>query len=169
MAKISSRGEIVETSGELPDVGTSAPDFTLRKADLSPVTLADYAGSRLVLNIFPSIDTPTCAKSVRQFNERAAALPDTRVLCVSADLPFALGRFCAAEGIEHVETASVYRAPEFGLDYGVYMDDGRLAGLLARAVVVVDESGRVAHRELVPEIAQEPDYQAVIAVLQRRG
>jgi thiol peroxidase len=165
MAKISSRGEIVETSGELPEVGTSAPDFYLRKADLVPVTLADYAGSRLVLNIFPSIDTPTCAKSVRQFNERAAAMPNTRVLCVSADLPFALGRFCGAEGIDNVETASVYRAPEFGLDYGVHMAEGRLGGLLARAVVVVDEAGMVVHRELVPEIAQEPDYDAVMAVL----
>jgi thiol peroxidase len=165
MAKISSRGEIVETSGELPEVGTSAPDFSLRKADLTPVTLADYAASRLVLNIFPSIDTPTCAASVRQFNERAAAMPNTRVLCVSADLPFALGRFCGAEGIDNVETASVYRAPEFGRDYGVFMAEGRLGGLLARAVVVVDEAGMIIHRELVPEIAQEPDYDAATAVL----
>jgi len=165
MAKISSRGEIVETSGELPEVGSKAPDFNLRKADLSPVSLADYAGSRLVLNIFPSIDTPTCAKSVRQFNERAAAMPDTRVLCVSADLPFALGRFCGAEGIDNVDTASVYRAPEFGRDYGVYMAEGRLGGLLARAIVVCDLEGRVMYRELVPEIAQEPDYDAVMAVL----
>ncbi len=165
MARISSRGEIVETSGELPVVGSQAPGFQLRRADLSPVSLADYAGSRLVLNIFPSIDTPTCAKSVRQFNERAAAMSNTKVLCVSADLPFALSRFCGAEGIEHVETASVYRAPEFGRDYGVYMAEGRLGGLLARAVVVVDEGGRVIHRELVPEIAQEPDYDAVIAAL----
>ena len=165
MAKISSRGEIVETSGELPEVGTSAPDFSLRKADLAPATLADYAGSRLVLNIFPSIDTPTCATSVRQFNERAAAMPNARVLCVSADLPFALGRFCAAEGIDDVETASVYRAPEFGRDYGVYMAEGRLGGLLARAIVVVDEAGIIVHRELVPEIAQEPDYDAAMAVL----
>jgi thiol peroxidase len=165
MARISSRGEMVDTSGELPEVGSRAPDFALRKADLSPVSLADYAGSRLVLNIFPSIDTPTCAKSVRQFNERAAAMRNTRVLCVSADLPFALGRFCGAEGIDRVETASVYRAPEFGLDYGVYMAEGRLGGLLARAVVVIDEAGSVIHRELVPEIAQEPDYEAVLAAL----
>ena len=165
MTKISSRGEIVETSGELPDVGSAAPDFKLRRADLSPVALADYAGKRLVLNIFPSIDTPTCAKSVRQFNERAAAMPNTKVLCVSADLPFALSRFCGAEGIENVETASVYRAPEFGIAYGVYMAEGRLGGLLARAVVVVDEDGRVIHRELVPEIGQEPDYDAVAAAL----
>ncbi len=165
MARISSRGESVETSGELPEVGSPAPDFSLRKANLDPVTLADYAGCRLLLNIFPSIDTPTCAKSVRRFNEQAAAMPNTRVLCGSADLPFALGRFCAAEGIENLETASVYRAPEFGLDYGVYMAAGRLGGLLARAVVVVDESGKVRYRELVPEIAQEPDYDAVIAQL----
>ncbi|MGF1643039.1 MAG: thiol peroxidase [Thiotrichales bacterium] len=165
MASITSRGEIVETSGELPEIGAPAPDFTLRKADLSSVGLADFRGSRLVLNIFPSIDTPTCAKSVRQFNERAARMPNTQVLCVSADLPFALGRFCGAEGIEHVATASVYRSPGFGLDYGVYMAEGRLGGLLARAVVVIDESGTVIHRELVPEIAQEPDYDAVMAVL----
>lgn len=165
MARISSRGEIVETSGELPEVGAAAPDFVLRKADLSEVSLADYAGSRLVLNIFPSIDTPTCAKSVRQFNERAARMTNTSVLCVSADLPFALGRFCGSEGIENVETASVYRAPSFGRDYGVYMDEGRLGGLLARAIVVIDGNGTVIGRELVPEIAQEPDYDAVMALL----
>jgi thiol peroxidase len=165
MAKISSRGEIVETSGELPRVGSTAPDFSLRKSDLSPVSLADYAGRRLVLNIFPSIDTPTCAKSVRQFNQQAAAMPNTRVLCVSADLPFALSRFCGAEGIDNLDTASVYRAPGFGLDYGVYMAEGRLGGLLARAVVLIDESGTVRYRELVPEIAQEPDYAAVMAYL----
>jgi len=169
MATISSRGEMVETSGELPAIGADAPDFSLRKSDLSPVSLADYRGSRLVLNIFPSIDTPTCAKSVRQFNERAGAMENTRVLCVSADLPFALTRFCGAEGIENVETASVYRAPSFGQDYGVYMAEGRLGGLLARAVVVVDEQGKVIHRELVPEIAQEPDYEAVIASLGPRA
>ena len=165
MAKISSRGEIVETSGELPAVGAIAPSFALRKADLSPITLADYEGSRLVLNIFPSIDTPTCAKSVRQFNQSAAAMPNTKVLCVSADLPFALSRFCGAEGIENVETASVYRSPEFGRDYGIYMAEGRLGGMLARAIVAIDESGKVIHTELVPEIAQEPDYDAVVAAL----
>ena len=165
MAIITSRGETITTSGELPAVGHAAPDFALHKADLSRVTLADYAGSRLVLNIFPSIDTPTCAKSVRQFNERASAMPNTHVLCVSADLPFALSRFCGAEGIEKVDTASVYRSPEFGLDYGVFMAEGRLGGLLARAIVVVDENGTVIHAELVPEIAQEPDYDAVIASL----
>jgi len=165
MARISSRGEMVETSGELPQTGTKAPDFALRRADLSPVSLGDYAGSRLVLNIFPSIDTPTCAKSVRQFNERAASMPNTRILCVSADLPFALTRFCGAEGIENVETASVYRAPEFGRDYGLFMAEGRLGGLLARAIVVIDGTGKVIHTELVPEIAQEPNYDAVMTAL----
>lgn len=165
MATITSRGESVTTSGELPAVGTTAPVFSLRKADLSPVSLADYAGIRLVLNIFPSIDTPTCAKSVRQFNERAGSMPNTRVLCVSADLPFALSRFCGAEGIENVETASAYRSPDFGQDYGVFMNEGRLEGLLARAVVVIDEAGTVIYRELVPEIAQEPDYAAVVEAL----
>lgn len=165
MATISSRGEQVETSGELPAVGSQAPGFSLRMADLSPVGLADFAGSRLVLNIFPSIDTPTCAKSVRQFNQRAGAMPNTRVLNVSADLPFALSRFCGAEGITHVDSASVYRSPAFGQDYGVFMAEGRLGGLLARAVVVIDEQGGVIHTELVPEIAQEPDYEAVLASL----
>ena len=165
MATISSRGEIVETSGELPPVGNAAPGFSLYKSDLSPVTLADYAGSRLVLNIFPSIDTPTCAKSVRQFNQQASRMANTRVLCISADLPFALTRFCGAEGIDNVESASVYRSPEFGIDYGVYMAEGRLAGLLARAIVVVDGNGQIIHQELVPEIAQEPNYQAVMDIL----
>lgn len=165
MATVSSRGEIVEISGDLPPVGSTAPDFSLRKSDLTPVTLADYAGSRLVLNIFPSVDTPTCAKSVRQFNQQASHMANTKVLCVSADLPFALTRFCGAEGIENVESASVYRSPEFGIDYGVYMAEGRLGGLLARAVVVIDETGRVIHQELVPEIAQEPNYQAVVDAL----
>lgn len=165
MATISSRGEMVETSGELPDIGSAAPPFALHKADLSPVSLADYAGCRLVLNIFPSVDTPTCAMSVRRFNEQAGEMPNTKVLCVSADLPFALSRFCGAEGIENVDTASVYRAPEFGQGYGIYMAEGRLGGLLARAILVIDESGTVIHRELVPEIAQEPDYAAVLRVL----
>ena len=165
MATITSRGETIETSGELPAVGDAAPDFALYKSDLSAVSLGDYAGTRVVLNIFPSIDTPTCAKSVRQFNERASGMANTHVLCVSADLPFALSRFCGAEGIDKVETASTYRSPQFGEDYGVYMAEGRLGGLLARAVVVVDENGKVIHSELVPEIAQEPDYDAAIAVL----
>ena len=165
MAEITLGGNPVHTGGSLPEPGSAAPDFTLTGGDLSPVTMADFEGKNLVLNIFPSVDTPTCATSVRTFNARAAEMDNTAVLCVSADLPFALSRFCGAEGIENVETASVYRAPEFGQDYGIYMAEGRLAGLLARAVVVIDETGTVIHRELVPEIAQEPDYQAVLNVL----
>ena len=165
MATISSRGEMVETSGELPAVGSAAPEFALRRADLSRVSLADYAGSRLVLNIFPSIDTPTCAKSVRQFNERVAALANTHVLCVSADLPFASGRFCGAEGIENVVPLSMMRSRNFAKDYGVLMTDGPLAGITARAVVVLDENDRVVYTELVPEIADEPNYDAALAAL----
>lgn len=165
MARISSRGEIVETSGELPAVGDAAPSFALRKADLSPATLADYAGVRLVLNIFPSIDTPTCATSVRTFNQRASEVDNTVVLCVSADLPFAAGRFCGAEGIENVATGSTFKNPETLTDYGVLIEDGKLQGLAARAVVVIDEGGTVIHTELVPEIASEPDYDAALSAL----
>lgn len=164
MAKISSRGEVVETSGELPEVGSAAPPFSLRKADLSAVALSDFAGSRLVLNIFPSIDTPTCATSVRTFNERAAGLEDTVVLCVSEDLPFAAGRFCGAEGIENVKTGSAFRG-SFAQDYGVQLQDGPLAGLTARSVVVLDADGKVVHTQLVGEIADEPDYDAALAAL----
>lgn len=163
MAQTALRGNTVNTVGDLPSVG-SAPSFTLTKGNLSEVTAADYAGKRLVLNIFPSVDTPTCASSVRQFNQRAAALENTVVLNVSADLPFAQGRFCAAEGIENVESASAFRS-DFGDAWGVKLADGPLAGLLARAVVVLDESGKVVHTELVPEIANEPDYDAAISAL----
>ena len=145
MAEVTLGGNPVNTNGDLPAVGAAAPAFTLTKGDLSSLESADLAGQNVVLNIFPSVDTPTCAASVRTFNERAAELDNTTVVCVSADLPFAQGRFCGAEGIENVETASVYRAPEFGRDYGLFMAEGRLGGLLARAVVVVDESGRIIH------------------------
>jgi thiol peroxidase len=162
MAQTALRGNAVSTAGDLPAVGASAPEFTLTGADLSSVNSSDFAGQRLVLNIFPSVDTPTCATSVRTFNERAAALENTAVLCVSADLPFAMGRFCGAEGIENVKIASTFKNGEFLEDYGVGMVDGPLEGLCARAVVVVDESGNVLHNELVPEIADEPDYEAAI-------
>jgi len=165
MAQTALRGNTVNTSGDLPSTGSSAPSFTLTKGDLSPLASGDLAGKRVVLNIFPSIDTPTCATSVRTFNERAADLDNTTVLCVSADLPFAQGRFCGAEGIESVTTASTFKNPEFAADFGVGMVDGPLAGLLARAVVVVDESGQVVHSQLVPEIADEPDYDAALAAL----
>lgn len=165
MAQTALRGNPVNTSGDLPAVGASAPSYALTGADLGVVADGDFSGQRVVLNIFPSVDTPTCASSVRTFNERAAELDNTTVLCVSADLPFAQGRFCGAEGIENVKTASTFRNPEFLADYGVGMTDGPLAGLCARAVVVVDEGGSVVHSQLVPEIADEPDYDAAIASL----
>jgi thiol peroxidase len=165
MAQTALRGNPVNTSGELPAVGAAAPAFTLTQKDLSPISSADLAGQKVILNIFPSIDTAVCATSVRTFNERAAGLDNTTVLCVSADLPFAQGRFCGAEGIENVSTASTFKNPEFLTDYGVRMVDGPLAGLCARAVVVLDEQGQVLHGELVPEIAQEPDYDAALSAL----
>lgn len=164
MAQTAFRGTPVNTSGELPAPGSAAPAFDLVGADLSPVTSEDLAGQRVILNIFPSIDTPTCATSVRTFNERAAALDNTSVVCVSADLPFAAGRFCGAEGIDKVSTGSTFRS-SFLDDYGVRMTDGPLAGVAARAVVVLDADGTVLHNELVPEIADEPDYDAAIAAL----
>jgi thiol peroxidase len=164
MAEVTLGGNPVHTVGELPAVGSHAPAFTLTGADLSELTQESLAGKRVVLNIFPSIDTPTCAQSVRTFNQRAAELDNTAVVCVSADLPFALGRFCGAEGINDVSVASTFRS-DFGDAFGVKMVDGKLAGLLARAVVVLDESGTVVHSQLVPEIAHEPDYDAALASL----
>jgi thiol peroxidase len=164
MAQITLGGNPIHTVGELPAVGSATPSFTVTKGDLSDITPADLAGQRVVLNIFPSLDTATCATSVRKFNEIAANLQNTTVLCVSADLPFAQGRFCGAEGLANVSTASTFRG-DFGAAYGVQMADGKLAGLMARAVVVLDESGKVVHSQLVPEIAQEPDYDAAVAAL----
>ena len=164
MTDITLDGTPVHTHGSLPAVGTKAPGFTLVGNDLSPVTLADFAGSRLILNILPSVDTGVCAMSVRTFNERAAGLENTTVLCISRDLPFAQARFCGAEGIENVTVASDFRTT-FGEDYGVTMISGPLKGLLARAVIVVDEKGTVVHSQLVPEITTEPDYEAAIAAL----
>jgi thiol peroxidase len=161
MADITLGGNPIHTNGDLPAVGDDAPDFELVKADLSSVTKADLQGQHVILNIFPSIDTGVCATSVRTFNERAASLADTTVLCVSADLPFAAGRFCGAEGIDNVATGSTFRG-DFLSDYGVKMTDGKLAGVGARAVVVLDDGGKVTYTELVPEIAQEPDYDAAI-------
>lgn len=158
------RGTPVKVDGDLPAPGSAAPDFTLTAGDLAEVSLKNYAGKRKILNIYPSIDTPTCATSTRKFNEAAGKLDNTVVLCVSADLPFAQGRFCGAEGLANVQTASSFRT-SFGQDLGVALADGKLAGLLARAVVVLDESGTVTYTELVPEIAQEPDYDAAIAAL----
>jgi hypothetical protein len=164
MTDITLNGTPVHTHGSLPTAGTTAPEFSLVGNDLSPVTLADFAGSRVILNIFPSVDTGVCAMSVRTFNERAAGLENTTVLCISRDLPFAQARFCGAEGIENVTVASDFRTT-FGEDYGVTMISGPLEGLLARAVIVVDEKGTVVHSQLVPEITTEPDYEAAIAAL----
>jgi thioredoxin-dependent peroxiredoxin len=164
MAEITLGGNPVHTSGELPAVGSPAPAFTLTGNGLSEVSAADFDGKNVVLNIFPSVDTPTCATSVRTFNERAAGLDNTAVLCVSADLPFAQSRFCGAEGIENVSTASSFRS-SFGADYGVTLTDGPLAGVLSRAVVVIGSDGTVKHTEMVAEIAQEPDYDAALGAL----
>lgn len=165
MAEVTLGGNPIHTNGDLPATGGDAPAFTLTKGDLSPLTNADLAGKYVVLNIFPSIDTPTCATSVRTFNERAAGMDNTAVVCVSADLPFAQGRFCGAEGIENVVTGSTFKNPEFLSDYGVLLTDGKLEGLAARAVVVIDPEGKVAHTELVSEIAQEPDYDAALGAI----
>ena len=164
MATTALGGNPVHTVGDLPEVGSAAPSFQLTKTDLSEVGPADYAGKNVVMNIFPSVDTPTCATSVRTFNQRAAGLDNTVVLCISADLPFAQSRFCGAEGLDNVETASTFRS-DFGRTYGVSLSDGKLAGLLARAVVVLDPEGKVSYTQLVPEIANEPDYDAAIAAI----
>ncbi len=165
MAETALRGNPVQTAGDLPAVGAAAPSFSLTGIDLAPVTSESLAGQRVVLNIFPSVDTPTCATSVRTFNERAAGLDNTTVLCVSADLPFAQKRFCGAEGIENVQAVSTFKSAEFLSDYGVGMTDGPLEALCARAVVVLDETGNVVHQQLVPEIGDEPDYDAAINAL----
>ncbi len=165
MASITLKGNPVSTVGELPAIGSNAPSFIGLKTDLSEYTPADLAGKKVVLNIFPSIDTGVCAASTRRFNEAASSLDNTVVVCVSVDLPFALGRFCGAEGLENVVPVSVFRNPEFGSGFGVTIADGPLAGLLSRAVVVVDESGKVVYTEQVPEITQEPNYEAVLAVV----
>ncbi len=164
MATTAFKGSPVSTVGELPAVGVSAPPFTLTGTDMLDVSSADLTGSRVVLNVFPSVNTRVCAMSARQFNQLAAGLDNTKVLCVSADLPFALGQFCAAEGIENVIMTSSFRST-FGQDYGLTMAEGTWAGLLARAVIVLDPEGTVVHSQLVPQISQEPDYDAVVAVL----
>jgi thiol peroxidase len=165
MAKITFKGNPVNTNGELPSVGSKAPEFSLVQTDLSELSLGDLKGKRVILNIFPSLDTGVCAASVRHFNKDAAGLKNTIVLAISKDLPFAHARFCTTEGIENVRTLSVFRSADFENKYGVAMVDGPLKGLLARAVVLIDESGNVAYTELVPEIAQEPNYEAVLSKL----
>lgn len=162
MAHITLRGTPTETCGELPGLGSSAPPFALTASDLKLVNNQAFSGQIIVMNIFPSIDTPVCATSVRRFNLEAASQQNTVVLCISADLPFAHKRFCEVEGLERVVPLSTFRSPEFGKDYGVTITDGPLAGLLARAVVIIDPQGKVAYRELVGEIGSEPNFEAAL-------
>lgn len=166
MAAITLKGSTIHTLGNLPQVGTYAPDFKLTKSDLSLVSLNDYKGSRLILNIFPSIDTGTCAKSVRKFNEEASKLDNTKVLCISKDLPFAQTRFCGAEGIVNVEMLSDFRDGNFGKSYNLDFTDGPLQGLHSRAVLVLNSEGKVIYAEQVPEIVDEPNYNAAMEALQ---
>lgn len=165
MASITLGGNPIHTNGELPKVGSKAADFNLVKTDLGTATLTDFAGSRVVLNVFPSIDTGTCATSVRKFNEKASTLENTKVLCISRDLPFAQKRFCGAEGLENVINLSDFREGSFGKNYGLEITDGPLAGLHSRVVIVLDENGTILHTEQVNEIADEPNYDAALAVL----
>lgn len=165
MAKITFKGNTVNTNGELPKKGGQAPDFHLVDAGLNDVTLATYRGKKKLLNIVPSLDTGICATSAKTFDKAAAARKDTVFLTISADLPFAQGRFCKAENVNNVTTLSMMRSRNFAKDYGVLMTDGPLAGICARAVVVLDASDKVLYTELVPEIAQEPNYEAALAAL----
>ncbi|MFZ5572667.1 MAG: thiol peroxidase [Thermodesulfobacteriota bacterium] len=170
MAKITLRGNAIETVGELPKPGTPAPAFTLVGTNLSEFSLKDYSGKVVVLNIFPSIDTPVCATSVRRFNKEAGDSNNTVVLCISADLPFAHNRFCETEGLKNVVPLSVFRSPAFGKAYGVTIQSGPLAGLLSRAIVIIDPKGSIVYTEQVPEIGQEPDYsKALQAIAANKG
>ena len=164
MAQITLKGNAINTVGELPVVGSTSSDFTLVAADLSEKSLADYKGSKVVLNIFPSIDTGVCAASVRAFNEKASTMENTKVLCISKDLPFATTRFCEAEGLKNVATLSDFRS-SFGKDYQVEIIDGPLKGLLSRAIVILDEEGIVKYTEQVSETTEEPNYEAALAAL----
>lgn len=165
MADLKLGGNPIHTNGELPKVGNTAPEFTLTKKDLSSAKLEDYKGSKVILNIFPSIDTGVCATSVRKFNEKAAELENTKVLCISRDLPFAQARFCGAEGVENVEVLSDFASGQFGKDYGLEMTDGALQHLHARVVIALDEDGKIVHSELVDDIAHEPNYDAALSSL----
>ncbi|RCS57577.1 thiol peroxidase [Parvibium lacunae] len=165
MTTVTLKGNPISLAGSLPQVGQSAPDFSLVGKDLADVSLANFAGKRKVLNIVPSLDTPTCQTSARKFNQQASQLQNTVVLTISADLPFAMGRFCSTEGLDNVIPLSLMRGREFARAYGVDITSGPLAGVTARAVVVLDENNTVLHVELVPEIAHEPNYEAALAVL----
>jgi thiol peroxidase len=163
MAQVTLGGNPIHTNGDLPAVGAKAPDFKLTSGELKDLTLADFKGKKKILNIVPSLDTPICATSTRKFNETAGKLPNTVVLVVSADLPFASSRFCTTEGLKNVTSLSLMRDKNFAKDYGVLIQDGPLAGVCARAVVVVDENDKVVYKQLVPEIKQEPDYDKALA------
>ncbi|MDZ7787669.1 MAG: thiol peroxidase [Halofilum sp. (in: g-proteobacteria)] len=165
MATVTLQGNPIHTSGDLPQKGSKAPDFRLIDRELNERSLADYAGRRKVLNIVPSLDTPVCAAQARRFNEEAASLDNTQVLVISADLPFAQSRFCETESIENLDTLSIVRSTDFGEAYGVALTEGPLAGICARAVIVLDENDVVQYTQLVPEIADEPDYEAVLKAL----
>jgi len=166
MAEITLKGMPVHTIGELPSVGQAAPDFLLTRTDLSDMSLKDVAGKRIVLNIFPSVDTTTCAMSVRRFNSEISKFEKAAALCISRDLPFAHARFCGTEGLNDVISLSEMRHRDFGKQYGVEMTDGPLAGLLARAVMVIDENGKIIYTQLVSEIGEEPDYEKALTALQ---
>jgi thiol peroxidase len=165
MATITLGGNPIHTNGELPQIGSKALAFTLVKTDLGNASLADFTGSRIVLNIFPSIDTGTCATSVRKFNEKASGLTNTKVICISRELPFAQKRFCGAEGLENVINLSDFKEGSFGKNYGLEITDGPLAGLHSRVIIVIDENGSILYTEQVSEIANEPNYEAVLSVL----
>lgn len=165
MATVTLKGNPIHTTGDLPAVGSPAPDFKLTTTDLKDVSLAEFKGKKKILNIVPSLDTPTCATSTRKFNEKGGSLPNTVVLVISADLPFAMKRFCTTEGLANVVSLSLVRGKTFAKAYGVLIEDGPLAGLTARAVVVLDEHDKVVYKELVPEIGQEPNYEAALAAV----
>jgi thiol peroxidase len=167
MAQITLKGNPCNTSGDLPAVGSSAPAFSLVAGDLSDRSLSDFSGKNVIISIVPSLDTPVCATSAKTFNEKAGELGDTVILNVSADLPFAQKRFCESSNVDHVQTLSTFRNSQFGQDYGMEITDGPLKGLLGRAIVVVGATGNVLHTELVPEIAQEPDYAAALAAVKQ--
>lgn len=165
MATITLGGNKVNTSGTLPKIGSQAPDFKLTAVDLSTKTLSDFSGQNLVLNVFPSVDTGTCAQSMRTFNKEASSLNNTKVLCISKDLPFAMARFCGAEGLENVISLSDYKTGDFGSTYGLDFTDSVLETLLSRCIIVINEEGKVIHTEQVPEIADEPNYKAALEAL----
>jgi thioredoxin-dependent peroxiredoxin len=165
MAQITFKGNPIHTAGEIPKVGDAAPDFRLTGSDLADISLADYSGKNLIISVFPSLDTPVCAASVRRFNVEAGRLKNTVVLCVSRDLPFAHKRFCVAEGLSNVVSASEYKNASFSDGYGLRIVDGPLAGLLSRAIIVIDATGKILYTEQVPEITQEPNYDRALAAL----